>query len=160
MIAYPDTSFLCALYRRQDNSERALAYRSAMSEPLHLTRLLLWEFRQSVRFQTFRHSKNRKVGYPLHEAERMIAKLTEHLEAGSVKMIHCDFINLLVTGERISKARTFAGGHRSFDILHVATAIDLDAREFLSFDANQIELAAAEGLKTPLAGDALDPRLH
>ncbi len=154
MIAYPDTSFLCALYREQDNSERALAYRNSMSEPLHLTRLVLWEFRQSVRFQAFRHSNNRQIGYSLPEAERMIAKLTEHLETGSVKTVNCDFINILVTSERISKARTFAGGHRSFDILHIATAIDLDAKEFLSFDANQIELAAAEGLKVPLADDS------
>jgi predicted nucleic acid-binding protein len=152
LIAYPDTSFLCALYRTQDNSDRAVAYRGAMSESLHVTRLLLWEFRQSVRFQAFRHSHNRQVGYSRHEAERMIAKLTEHLESGRVIMVNCDFINILVTGERISKARTFAGGHRSFDILHIATAIDLDAKEFLSFDANQIELAAAEGLKTPLGG--------
>lgn len=150
MIAYPDTSFLCALYRRQDNSERALAYRQAMTGPLFVTRLLLWEFRQSVRFQAFRHSQNRKVGYPLREAERMIGKLTEHLELGIVKMTDCDFVSVLVTGERISKARTFAGGHRSFEILHLATAIVLDAREFLSFDANQFQLAAAEGLATPL----------
>ena len=152
MIAYPDTSFLCALYRKQDNSERALAYRNALAEPLHVTRLLLWEFRQSVRFQAFRHSKNRQVGYPLEEAERMIAKVSEHLEKGGLKMIVCDMTNILITGERISKLRTFAGGHRSFDILHVATAVDLDAREFLSFDANQNELATAEGLKAPLVG--------
>ncbi|MEI8387778.1 MAG: hypothetical protein WCG76_09265 [Verrucomicrobiota bacterium] len=36
------------------------------------------------------------------------------------------------------------------DLLHVSTALVLDAREFLSFDANQISLAAAEGLATPL----------
>jgi predicted nucleic acid-binding protein len=136
----------------QDNSDRAVAYRGAMSEPLHVSRLLLWEFRQSVRFQAFRHSRNRQVGYSLHEAECMIAKLSEHMESGRVIMVNCDFINILVTGERISKAHTFAGGHRSFDILHIATAIDLDAKEFLSFDANQIELAAAKGLKTPLGG--------
>ena len=150
MNAYPDTSFLCALYRTQDNSPRALAYRDAMTEPLHVTRLLLWEFRQSVRFQAFRHSKNREVGHPLHEAERMIEKLTEHLGLGLVKLEDCDFINILVTSERISKSRTFTGGHRSFDILHVATAIELGAKEFLSFDANQIQLAGAEGLTIPL----------
>lgn len=55
-------------------------------------------------------------------------------------------------GERISKMRTFAGGHRGFDILHVATAIDLDAKDLLSFEANQNDPAVAEGLKTPLAG--------
>lgn len=152
MITYPDTSFLCALYRMQDNSDRAVAYRGAMSESLHVTRLLLWEFRQSVRFQAFRYSKNRNVGYPLHEAEKMLSDLGDDLRDGFVTSVEIDFINILVTGERISKARTFAGGHRSFGILHIATAIDLDAKEFLSFDANQIELAAAEGLKTPLGG--------
>lgn len=151
MNAYPDTSFLCALYRKQDNSERALSYRDAMSGPLHVTRLLLWEFRQAVRFQAFRHSKNSGVGYPLLVAERMIGKLTEHLGLGVVKMEDCNFTDILVTGERISKARTFAGGHRSLDILHIATALELGAKEFLSFDVNQIQLAGAEGLTTPLA---------
>lgn len=149
MIAYPDTSFLCALYRSQDNSDRALAYRDAMREPLHVTRLLLWEFRQSVRFQAFRHSKNREVGYPLAESERMIGKIGEHMNLGIVKLVDCDFTSVLVTGEHISKSRTFTGGHRSFDILHIATAIELGAREFLSFDANQIQLAVAEGLVVP-----------
>ena len=147
--AYPDTSFLCALYRTQDNSGRALAFRVAMTEPLHITRLLLWEFRQSVRFQAFRHGKNHKVGYPLHEAERMHRDLGMTWE-GLVNSVHCDVINILVIGERISKTRTFAGGHRSFDILHIATAIELEAKAFLSFDANQIELATAEGLAAPL----------
>jgi predicted nucleic acid-binding protein len=39
------------------------------------------------------------------------------------------------------------GGHRSLDVLHVATALHLGAREFLTFDANQRKLATAEKLK-------------
>jgi len=148
--AYPDTSFLCALYRNQDNSERALACRESMMEPLHVTRLLLWEFRQAVRFQAFRHKKDSSVGYPLHEAEKMLSDLADDISNGLVVVVDCDFLSVLITGERISKLRTYAGGHRSFDILHIATALVLDAREFLSFDANQICLAAAEGLSTPL----------
>ena len=150
MNAYPDTSFLCALYRQQDNSAQALTWRARMAEPLHVTRLLLWEFRQSARLQAFRHSRDRTAGYPLHEADRMIAKLSEHVDADMVKIMHIDAIDLLVTAERISKARTFAGGHRSFDLLHVATAVVLGAKEFLSFDANQNSLAAAEGMAVPL----------
>ena len=149
MNAYPDTSFLCALYRTQDHSARALAFREAMTEPLHITRLLLWEFRQSVRFQAFRHSQNPKVGYPLREAEKMLSDLCDDLREGLVVSVDCDLINILAIGERISKTRTFDGGHRSFDILHIATAIELEAKEFLSFDVNQIQLAAAEGLATP-----------
>jgi predicted nucleic acid-binding protein len=148
--AYPDTSFLCALYRKQDNSAQAIAWRHRMSEPLQVTRLLLWEFRQSVRFQAFRHSRNRTVGYPLREAEKMLSDLHDDMRDRFVICLEIDLIDLLVTAERISKARTFAGGHPSFDILHVATALELGAKEFLSFDANQNELAAAEGLATPL----------
>jgi hypothetical protein len=119
-----------------------------MAEPLHVTRLLLWEFRQSVRFQAFRHSKSPQVGYPM----KMLTDLGDDMKDGLVVVAEIDMTNILITGERISKLRTFAGGHRSFDILHVATAVDLDAREFLSFDANQNELATVEGLKAPLVG--------
>jgi predicted nucleic acid-binding protein len=150
LIAYPDTSFLCALYRTQDNSPQAIAYRAEMTEPLHVTRLLLWEFRQSVRFQAFRHSHNRQLGYPLHEAEKMISDLNDDLHQGLVVSVEMDFIDVLVAGERISKSRTFSGGHRSFDILHVASALERGAKEFLTFDGNQMKLAAAEGMATPL----------
>ena len=128
-----------------------MAYRAAMTEPMRVTRLLLWEFRQSVRFQAFRHSRNRDLGFSFHEAEMMIAKLSEHMAQGIAKMTDCDFINILATGERISESRTFANGHRSFDILHVATAVELGAKEFLSFDTNQMRLASAEGLVIPEA---------
>ena len=41
-------------------------------------------------------------------------------------------------------------GHRLFDIVNVATALHLGASEFLTFDANQRQLAEAEGLRVPL----------
>ena len=43
MIAFPDTSFLCALYVQQDNSPEATACFKAMPEPLHVSGLLLYE---------------------------------------------------------------------------------------------------------------------
>lgn len=150
MKAYPDTSFLCAIYRTQDNSPQAIAWRAAMDEPLHVTRLLLWEFRQSARFHAFRHSHNRRVGYPLHEAEKMISDLQDDIANGLVISIEPDLTDILFTAERLSKSRTASGGHRSFDILHVATALTLGATEFLTFDTNQAALASSEGMATPL----------
>lgn len=150
MTAYPDTSFLCALYRRQENSEQALTYRASMSGPLLATPLVLWEFRQSVRFQAFRHSKNPHVGFSIHEATRMIDKIADHTQAGLIQVAECDLLHVLAEGERISKSRTPSGGHRGFDILHIATALKLGAKNFLTFDANQARLALAEGLKVPL----------
>ena len=49
--------------------------------------------------------------------------------------------------ETLSTRHTITSGHRSFDVLHVATALHLGAREFLTFDVNQRKLAAAEKLK-------------
>jgi predicted nucleic acid-binding protein len=146
-----DTSFLCALYRTQDNSERAITYRCAMDGPLTVTPLLLWEFRQAARFQAFRYRNNSKLGYPLHEAEKMISDLKEDLDNGSVVVAELDWMSVLIFAERLSKTRTHTGGHRSFDILHIAAALQLEADAFLSFDGNQNTLAAAEGLATPLA---------
>ena len=61
MRAYPDTSFLCAMYRLQVNSPEAAAYFAAMPGPLEVTTLLLYEFRQAVRFQTgLTHQKSGK----------------------------------------------------------------------------------------------------
>jgi predicted nucleic acid-binding protein len=45
MIAFPDTSFLCAMYVRQENSQAAAAHFKAMPEALHVSGLLLYEFR-------------------------------------------------------------------------------------------------------------------
>ena len=56
MNAYPDTSFLYAIYRKQVNSPAAAAFFQKMPEPLIVSSLLLYEFRQSVRFQVTRTS--------------------------------------------------------------------------------------------------------
>jgi len=52
--------------------------------------------------------------------------------------------------KRLSALHTLTGGHRSFDILHVAGALMMKATQFLTFDENQRQLAEVEGLKVPL----------
>ena len=64
MIAFPDTSFLCALYVQQDNSPAAAAHFKGMTEVLHVSGLLLYEFRQSIRFQVWLNAQNSSRGYP------------------------------------------------------------------------------------------------
>jgi len=150
LSAYADTSLLCALYRKQVNSERAIAAQARLGEPLRVTRLLVWEFRQSARFQAFRFSNDRTVGYRLKQAEAMISKLDEHILQGKWILEQCDLLAVLTHAERISRNQTPSGGHRSLDVLHVATAVELGVREFLSFDANQNRLARSEGMATPL----------
>ena len=147
MIAFPDTSFLCAFYRRQDNSPAAAAHFKAMPEALHVSGLLLYEFRQSVRFQVWLHGRDKAKGYPQADCDRALADLQTDLDTGAVVVVTADWPDVHRLAETISKRHTIAGGHRSLDILHVATALHLGARVFLTFDTNQRKLAAAEKLK-------------
>jgi hypothetical protein len=47
----------------------------------------------------------------------------------------------------LSRAHTPALGCRTLDVLHVATAIELGLRYFVTFDSRQRQLAKAAGLK-------------
>ena len=49
-----------------------------------------------------------------------------------------------------SHSHTTSGGHRTLDVLHIATAVHLGAERFLTFDVRQKSLAKHEGLLTPL----------
>ena len=147
MIAFPDTSFLCAIYRRQDNSPQAAACFQALPEALHVSSLLLYEFRQSARFQVWLHAQDKSKGYPQADCDRALADLQTDLGTGAVVVASADWPDVHRLAETFSKRRTISGGHRGFDVLHVATALHLGAREFLTFDANQRKLATAEKLK-------------
>jgi predicted nucleic acid-binding protein len=147
MIAFPDTSFLCAMYVRQDNSPLAAAHFKAMPEALHVSGLLLYEFRQSARFQVWLQARDKSKGYPQEVADVALAKLQSNLDTGALVIAAVNWPDVHRLAETFSKRHTITGGHRSLDLLHVATALHLEAREFLTFDANQRKLAAAEKLK-------------
>ena len=148
MIAYPDTSFLCALYRRQDNSPAAAAHFADMKEPLHVSTLLLYEFRQGMRFQAWLHRQNPAKGCPQTDADQALADLQSDLDSGAVVLAAvvlaaADWPDVLSLAELLSRRHTKTGGHRGVDILHVATALHLDATELLTFDKKQRRLARA-----------------
>jgi predicted nucleic acid-binding protein len=146
VTAYPDTSFLFAFYVKQSNSPAAAAHAATMKEPLHVTALLSYEFRQALRFQAWRHSANPGEGIALADAQVALNRFATDLTSGIAVLVPCHVQDIFRNAEELSSRHTTTGGHRSFDVLHVATALQLGAREFLTFDANQRKLAAAENL--------------
>ena len=150
MTAYPDTSFLCALYRLQVNSSRAAAYFARLAGPLEVSSLLLFEFRQSVRFQVRLHRLDKTKGFPAEQGVGMLADLTADLAASVVVVRPIAWSAVHARAELLSEHHTDAHGHRAMDILHVAAALSAGATKFLTFDANQKKLAAAEGLALPM----------
>lgn len=150
MISFPDTSFLCALYRTQINSDRADKSMTALNGPLMVSSLLLLEFRQSVRLQTRLRRNDVTKGYSLPEGEKMLQDLQLDLNAGVLRITPVDWAAVHQRAETLSSTHTLTAGHRLADILHVATALQLGARTFLTFDINQKKLAEAEGLVVDL----------
>jgi len=147
VIAYPDTSFLFALYRQQDNSRAAATHFTRMPEPLHVTAPLLYEFRQSMRFQVWLHRKQSDRGFPERDCDQALADLQADLRNGALVIVSADAVAVHQEAERLSATYTKSTGHRAFDVLHVATALVLEAKYLLSFDASQRKLARAEGLR-------------
>ena len=149
-MVYPDTSFLCAMYREQDNSTRADAINDQLPDPLPVSSLLLLEFRQSIRFQCRLFQKDRSKGFSKTEGAAMLRALQSDLTHGILKMVAPDWADVHRIAEELSGKHTESGGHRLADILHVATALHLGSERFLTFDANQKLLAKAEGMTVPL----------
>jgi len=52
-------------------------------------------------------------------------------------------------GMQMARRRTLQSGTRTLDVLHVASAVKLQADMFYTFDRNQEKLASAEGLLVP-----------
>lgn len=149
-MTYPDTSILCALYVPQSTSPKAFSFMNQQLEPLVSTSLLLFEFRQSVHFQAYRHGKDPGQGYPWSIAKSALGKLQSNAAAGVFRHTAADWADVHSIADRLAGQYTLKGGHRSFDILHVATALHLGVTKFLTFDGNQKKLAEAEGLLVPL----------
>jgi len=121
-----------------------------MTEPLHFTSLLEFEFTQAIRLQVWRHAADRTRGYSEREADQMLADWEADAASGANVRVPCDTSAVLRLARTYSLQRAVKGGHRTLDILHVATAIHLGAKEFLTFDARQRALADYAGLRVPV----------
>ena len=147
MNAFAETSFLCALYRVQDNSPEAYRLAERLKGSIAVSYLVIFEFRQSVRLQTFRFSADRKQGYSPQEAARLLNALQGNLDSGALHVAPVEWPDVYNIAEGLSSQHTAANGVRSLDLLHVATALYLKAGQFLTFDTRQAALAKAAGLK-------------
>jgi len=146
MMAFAETSFLCAVHRQQVNSPQALDWLANHEEPILVTSLVLYEFRQGAHFQAWLHRHDKRKGYPAREAAAMLARLEENCSLGIFRTEPVDWTEVHERASRLAAKHTPAHGARGFDLLHVASALVLAATPFLSFDAPQRHVAEAEGL--------------
>jgi predicted nucleic acid-binding protein len=113
---------------------------SRLAAPLVLSSLNEFEFLNATALAVFRGVLPAQAGIAMR------ADWESDLGSGALVLANCNLASVVREAKRLAATYTQTGGHRAFDVLHVAAALHLDAGKFLSFDSNQRALAAAEHL--------------
>lgn len=150
MSAFADTSFLFAFYFPREASARAVEAVQSAAEPLLITTLVDFEFRQAVWFEVFLRRSGQPRGLSEEQAQTGLAAFELDCEQGIRTTVGLQWERLLASARELSFKHTARTGCRAFDLLHVAAALTPDTHAFLSFDLTQCELARAAGLAVPL----------
>lgn len=144
MVVCGDTSFLFSLYGNDVHSPRAVHWAAQSMGPITLSPYNSYELGNALRYAEFRKAIQRG------EAAMYWSQFESAVQGGRLLKPPCNLADVLDEATRLSGTHTLVGGHRGFDVLHVAAALVLKAGEFLTFDANQKKLAESEGLVVPL----------
>ena len=140
MSACADSSFIVALYVRQSHSAAAVAWMKRLHGTLPVTALNLFETRNALSLLAFRNIISRI------EHDMALTQLAGDVTNGVIADTPVVWETVFVRAERLRTEHTTMLGVRSLDILHVAIALTLGARTFLTFDDRQKTLALRAGL--------------
>jgi predicted nucleic acid-binding protein len=144
VVICTDTSFLFSLYGNDSKTPDSVKWSASNNVAILITALTHFELINVLRFAECR----RFIG--IGDSDRFAADFHTDLKGGRLIERFCDLADILAEASRLSLAHTLTGGHRGFDILHVAAAKVIGATRFLTFDATQKKLADKEGLIVPL----------
>jgi len=137
---YADTSFLVSLYLRDIHSTEAIE-RMATKPRLWLTPLHRAECAHAIERQVFQKLLSRREARQVHALFEQDRAEGVWNEVGLPEMA-------LEVSVRLARRHAARIGTRTLDALHVASALELKAERFWTFDDRQAKLARAAGLKT------------
>lgn len=139
---YVDPSALRSSYLHDDRSARFCAWRRRLGGSLPVTRFGRAEIVNSVRLAVHRQEIDD------HLALAAIADFDTDIREGRLTLLDVLWRRTLDLATELSTVHTGALGTRTLDVLHVATAITLEAKRFVSYDERQLALAKTVGLRT------------
>jgi predicted nucleic acid-binding protein len=143
---YADPSALLKLYVHEPESAAMSRWRARVRGALPLTEHGRVEIVNGICLAAFRKAIS------IEAMSDALASFDEDL--GETRYIHADVLwrATLRRAADISLSHTSHVGCRTLDVVHVATAVELGLRRFLTFDRRQQALARAVGL-TVVAAD-------
>ena len=139
---YVDPSALSRLYLHQAGSQEMAAWRAKAKGTLAVTHHGRTEVINAICRATFLRQLDEKG------SNEALADFSADFQAGHLRQADILWRAALNRAAELSKKHTPRVGTRSLDVLHVACALELKSRYFLTFDLRQQQLAAAVGVKT------------
>ena len=141
MVAYADTSFLFSLYAQDANTAQAARAAKSAGITFLLADFQQYELRNALRLSVFRGHLSDAV------CRRLLRQVSDDIDQGVFLTVPLTWSRVFAEAEILSAGHTCSLGTRSFDIIHVAAAVTLEANVFYTFDIRQKELAKKAGLK-------------
>ena len=139
-MIYLDTSVIVKLYFREDRSREVAAWVEANNEAIPLTRFHELEMVNAVQLKFFRGEID------TGEIELVLGRLGDHETRGVYYRPQIEWTEVLENALDLTSKFTGSTGARSLDIIHVAAALCMGAKRFLSMDQRQKQLAENAGL--------------
>lgn len=139
--AYPDSSFLVSLHRADTHHTFAHSLLAKVAWSLAFTPLHRAEVRNALRNAAARRQMT------MSHCREAIRQLEEDLRDGVLVHTAVEWTNVFRRADELSEKYTAAEGQRVIDLLHVAIAVEVGAKIFVSFDKRPRKLALAAGLK-------------
>jgi predicted nucleic acid-binding protein len=140
MDAYFDSAIIVKLYVKEATSPDAIRLVGAYAAPYALTQWQELEVKNAIRLKAFR------VEITAAEMNQSIAAFEQDVATGRWQRPAYTATTIEQKAEDLSAGYSAALGCRTLDIIHVAAALVLGAKEFVTFDARQGALAKKIGL--------------
>lgn len=138
---YADPSALRALYIADHRSIAMGRWRAQMGGAVPVTRFGHAELINAIALGRFRGD------YGEAEFLGALNDVRHDLEEGRLQLADLSWRAAFDGAVKLSRLHTPTTGTRSLDVLHVASALELNARHFVTYDHRQAKLAALCGLK-------------
>ena len=140
-MVYADTSFLFALVVHDANTAAAGAYLKGHPVSLGFTSWQRCELKNAIRLSVWRGNCDAAA------AKRALDRISADIAAGNLTETPLVWPEVLRIADELSEKHTATLGVRSLDLLHVAAAVSLKAKTFLTCDSRQLALARVAGLQ-------------
>jgi len=140
-VVYVDTSVIVKLYIREEYSRGASAWLKKNNEAVPLTSVHELELINAI------HHKQFRAEITPDETHLIMSRFESHETSGIYYRPQLDWSAIFSHAIDLSKMHSAELGSRSLDILHVASALSMNADRFLTLDDRQTRIAARAGLQ-------------